>query len=187
MELRGVFAVVGIIAGGAFVLINAGGLLTPGAWVARVVGLALFALAFVSGVVKRRHGRSPNVSQRSTRTYWVSVIAEVVAIPVGATILVRVLHRPELTVLWVVLVVGAHFLPAQLFGVRRVAVLGLVLILIAVGGGMLATAGGISWAPSGAGVTAGMVLLLSVALPETQPRSNRGGPASDLAEFRCNV
>ncbi|MFD1049576.1 FAD-dependent oxidoreductase, partial [Kibdelosporangium lantanae] len=45
------------------------------------------------------------------RVYWTCVVAEVVGFFVGAQVITRVFDRPDLVVVWVVLVVGAHFVP----------------------------------------------------------------------------
>lgn len=85
--------------------------------------------------------------------------------PGGAVVLNRVLDLPELVVLWVVIVVGTHFLPAQMFAIGRYAELGVVLMLLAVGSAAAHLADGLSWVPSLGAVLAGMVLLAFTAIP----------------------
>lgn len=64
----------------------------------------------------------PRPRPGALRTYLLCVAAEVVAIPVGALV-IRALDRPsDLIVVWVVFVVGVHFLPfarVRAAGVRR--------------------------------------------------------------------
>ena len=94
-----------------------------------------------------------------SRTYWICVSAEVLAIFIGAQVILRVLQRPELSLVWVVFVVGVHFVPfARAFSLTRFAVLGAVLMAIAVAGGLvtlLVTPLGSPWT----GVLAGFALL----------------------------
>ena len=91
------------------------------------------------------------------------------AIPVGAQVLLRVLHRPALTPVWVVLVVGVHFLPfARAFRVPLFTWLGAVLITVAVLGGVAtlqvgAVAAGVT------GMIAGVALLVFAVLTRRAP------------------
>lgn len=163
MPLNRIFALVGTAFGAVFVLVNAGGLPTPVAWSARAVGLLLVITDVWFGILRDR-SRPDLLDRRSARTYWLAVAAEVVAIPVGAAVIGTALGRPELVVLWVVFVVGAHFLPARAFGIGRWAALGLVMMAIAVVFAVAALAFGPVWAAAGA-VLAGLAMLGSVALP----------------------
>jgi hypothetical protein len=152
-----VFACVGIGFGLLFVLLNAGDL--PGGWtvvaLVAAAGLALVAAWF--GVVQRPPGRTLWDASRA-RGYWTAVLAEVVAIPVGAAVLGGPLDHPELTVLWVVFVVGAHFLPARAFGRGAWTALGLALMLLALVGAGATLAVDVVWA-SAAAVLAGVLLI----------------------------
>lgn len=149
---------IGSIGGLVFVLVNAGGL--PGVLplVVRIAGVAAFAAAM--WVVMRRPtpaGDPP--TRQSLRTYWIAVAAEVVAILLGANIINRVFERPELTVCWVVLVVGVHFLPfAKAFDAPVFTPLAWSLIGLAVAGGALALAT-TATAAAATAVIAGFVLL----------------------------
>ena len=61
--------------------------------------------------------------------------------------------RPELVLPWVVLVVGAHFLPmARAFRVPVLGAVGLALVLAAVAGAVLVLALGPGWPVSATGV-----------------------------------
>ncbi|GAA2285810.1 hypothetical protein GCM10009853_046020 [Glycomyces scopariae] len=152
-------ALIGAIGGLVFILVNAGGLPGPLPLILRIAGVAAFAL--VLWAVSRRPGPGGEPpSRKAMRTYWICVAAMVVAIPVGAALINNVLERPELTVCWVVLIVGAHFLPfARAFDAPVFTQLGWALIGLAVVGGAvtLATSG---VAAAGTAVLAGVVLLL---------------------------
>jgi hypothetical protein len=72
------------------------------------------------------------------RVYWICVAAEVVGFFVGNQVLVRVFDRPDLVVVWVVLVVGAHFVPfAAAFHAPTLLVLDWTMIGLTVLGGEL--------------------------------------------------
>jgi hypothetical protein len=149
-------SVIGAVAGLVFVLANAGEL--PAAAAFRVAGV----IAFVLVIVVLRRGPAPEPPQPSRtalRTYLLCVAGEVVAIPVGALV-IRGLDGPsELVVVWVVFVVGVHFLPfARAFGLPVFGVLAWTLIVLAVAGGALTLAVDASAGPWTA-VAAGFVLL----------------------------
>jgi hypothetical protein len=166
---------IGAIAGLVFVLVNAGGFAGPVDVVLRVLGVAAFAAVTWFGVLRPAAGRpGPEPAPGVLRTYLICVAGEVVAIPLGALLLNRVLDRPQLTPAWVVLVVGVHFLPfARAFQVPLFRALGWTLIGVAVLGGALA----LTLTPlavPGAAVAAGFVLLGFAALGGTRP-----GPVPD--------
>lgn len=153
-------SMIGAIGGVAFVLVNAGALDRPISAVVRVAGSVVFAAVVWYSVIRTRNRPAgPRPSSRALRVYWGCVAFEVVAIPLGAQVLIRVFHQPELVLVWVVFVVGVHFLPfARAFGAPLFAVLGVVLIAVATIGGLVtATASplGSPWT----GVVAGFVLL----------------------------
>lgn len=93
------------------------------------------------------------------RSYWFWVIAEVVLIVVGATVLSRS-GRPELVPVWTLAVVGLHFLPlARVF--RMPLLVGAAAGSVAAAAVALpAQALGIAPAPTVAGLLGGAVLLL---------------------------
>jgi hypothetical protein len=154
-------ALIGAIAGLVFILINAGALSGWWALAARGAGVAVF-LAVLWLSVLRRDGETadvPSPSATSWRVYWAMVAFEVVLLPVGVNVLVRLGHS-ELTVPWVALVVGVHFLPfARAFGASVFRVLGLVLIALAAVGGCLAVLVGQDAGTLTAGVGSGVALL----------------------------
>lgn len=169
MHLQRVFALVGIGFGAVFVLVNAAGLSGPWPIVAFAAGAALAAAAVWLGVVRA----TPDTGSwsGSVKAYWLAVSAEAVAIPVGPVVLHRIMGTSDLVVLWVVFVVGAHFLPAKAFGVGRYAELGVTLVLIAVVFTVLRLVGHIESAPATGGVLAGLSLLAFSAMSSRSSRS----------------
>jgi hypothetical protein len=153
-------ALIGAIGGVLFVVLNAGALGSPTSIVLRVVGVAAFALVLWWSVLRPSAGRpGPRPEPSALRTYLLCVVGEVVAIPLGAQVLVRVVGRPELVLPWVVLVLGVHFLPfARTFRVPLFATLAWTLVAIGLLGGVLAVLVGPVLAAT-AGVLAGFVLL----------------------------
>ena len=156
-----IFALVGSVFGAVFVIANAPSL--PAPWSA--LGLVAGAVLLVVAVLRNVAGSPALIEQGtgSARVYWIAVAAEVVAIPTGSLVLNKVIDEPDLVVLWVVFVVGAHFLPAYVFGIGRYGELGLVLIVIAVLFGAIYLAADADWAPRGGAVLAGCALLASAA------------------------
>jgi hypothetical protein len=151
-------SLIGVVAGALFILINAGG--TSAAVAVRIVGVVLVLAALWWGVVRAPASAPAGLSTRAGRIYWISVLAEIVAIPAGASVINNVFDRSELTVLWVVAVVGVHFLPfSRAFGQPMYAWLGSMLILLALAGAAITLATGSDSAPSWFAVTAGVVLL----------------------------
>ncbi len=164
-------ALVGALGGLLFVLINAGTL--PAQFAAPVRGLGALAFAFVlwRAVLKPPHTiPATPPSPGAWRVYWNCVLAGALAIPIGANLLNRVL--PQLTVLWVVFVVGAHFLPfARAFTAPVFTPLAWTLMGLAAAGAALTLT---VWpaAPGSVAVLAGFVLL-GFSASGTGPRSSR--------------
>jgi hypothetical protein len=158
---RGLGALIGAIAGLVFILINAGAL--PRGWSLglRGAGTTLFVAVLWVSVLRRdgEHPDQPSPTAPAWRVYWSMVAFEVVLLTVGVHVLTR-LGRPELTVPWVALIVGVHFLPfARAFGAAVFRVLGLVLIVLAALGGCLAVLVGQDAGTLTAGVGSGIALL----------------------------
>ena len=160
-------SLIGAIAGTIFILVNAGGTGDAAAPI-RIAGVALFVAAVWWGVVRAPSGPLPPApTPQSWRVYRISVLAELIAIPVGANIINRMFDRSELTVLWVVAVVGFHFLPfAKAFGAPVYRWLGVAMILLAAVGTLITLAFDMSAAPAWFAVGAGVALLsFSIAGP----------------------
>ncbi len=133
MHLSRIFTLIGIAFGAMFVFVNAGDLPDPWPLVARISG-GVAAIAAIWSGMTRPTPTTPAPDAQALRAYWMALAFELIAIPVGAMVLNIVFDRPELVVLWVVLVVGAHFLPANAFGVPHISLLGGVLIVMAIAG-----------------------------------------------------
>ena len=154
-------ALIGAIAGLVFILINAGALRDPWSWALRATAILAFAVVVWLSVLRRDRTHRDRVSPSAAawRVYWAMVAFEVVLLPVGVNVLVRG-DRPELTVPWVALIVGIHFLPfARAFESSVFGVLGFVLIGLAVVGAVLALLVGEEAATLTAGVGSGIALL----------------------------
>lgn len=159
MRTRPIGSIVGAIAGLVFVLVNAGAVTASLLW--RIAAAVAFA-AVIWFVVLRGPDVEPEPpSREALRTYGISVVAMVVAIPVGARILSDVLDKPNAVLVWVVFVVGAHFLPfAHAFRLPVFRWLAASLIVVSIIGVVPTLASNSATAAGGTGVAAGFVLLL---------------------------
>jgi hypothetical protein len=151
---------VGAFFGALFVVLNAGLLGTVGHLVAALLAVACGATVVVAYLRVRRATGEVGMFPL-TRSYRLIVAIEVVALFGGALLLGRL--APQLSVPWVVLVVGVHFLALArwwLVGARPFLVLGSVLTVIALVGGAIGLLGGTAPVTSFvAGVGAGVVML----------------------------
>lgn len=153
---------VGAVFGTLFVVLNAGLLGPVGHLVAALSALGCAATVVAAWVRRRRATGAPGAFPL-TRSYRVIVAIEVVALFGGTTVLGRV--APQLSVPWVVLVVGVHFLALARWwrpGARPFLGLGAVLTLLALAGGTVGVLSGAASAPLAAfvaGVGAGVVML----------------------------
>lgn len=146
----------------AFVLINAPAL--PGPWPMRaaVAGTAL-AVAVAAWILLRRPDPAPRPRRHALNVYWRWVGIEAAAIFVGARSLMW-LDAKQFGVIWVIAVVGVHFLPfARAFRRPSYRGLGIVLITLALLGAWATAALGTTGAGL-AGVAAGAVLLVFAAV-----------------------
>ena len=153
-------SLIGACGGLAFLLFNTGSLPVALAWTIRALGVVAFvAVIWYAVLHPERRGMVDRPGAASMRTYWLAVVGMVIAIPLGSLVINRVLDRPALTLPWVVLVLGAHFLPfARAFRAPIFAQLGLALIALAVAGAVVALlvdARAVTWLA----VAAGFVLL----------------------------
>ncbi len=169
---------VGVVAGLVFVTVNAGGLPDPWPVVLRIAGVVAAAAVAVV-IVRARVVDATPPSPRAIRIYGWCVTAMVVAIPVGASLLNGPIDAPELTVVWVVAVVGAHFLPfAAAFDAPVFRPLALALLAVAAAGAATTLVTGGEEPAAATAVTAGFVLLGFAALGVRAPASEsaRGRP-----------
>lgn len=161
MRSERIGSLIGAVGGLTFVLVNATALPAGAAWVARVLGVLAFLAVLALVVVRNRPGAgidSPP-SRRQIRVYGTSVTAMVLAILLGARLL-ALLGRTDLVVLWVVLAVGAHFVPfARAFELPFFARLGWLLVGLAVLGAVLTLLTRLAPVPGATAVLAGLVLL----------------------------
>jgi dipeptide/tripeptide permease len=168
---------IGAIAGLVFVLVNAAAVPWTSVW---RVAAVMAAVAIVWFVVVR--GPAVDVqppSRAAIRTYGISVTAMVVLIPVGASVITNVLEKPNAVVVWVVFVVGAHFVPfARAFDLPVFNWLAASLVLVSVVGAVPTLASDSAVAAGWTGVAAGFVVLLFAAVG---PRLTRTGAEAPLA------
>lgn len=142
-----------------FVFVNSAAVPATSVW--RVLAVVA-AIAIIFFVVVRGPSIEPVPPSRSAvRTYGISVTAMVVLIPVGASIINNVLEKPNAVIVWVVFVVGAHFLPfARAFDLPVFAWLSAGMMLVAVIGAVPTFASNSAVAAGWTGVAAGFVVLL---------------------------
>lgn len=170
MRNRPIGSIIGAIGGLLFVLLNAAAVpLTPIWW---VLGVAAFAGTIWFAVLHGGTTVQQPPTRTALRTYGFAVLAMVIAIVAGARVL-NLLDRPNAVVPWVVLVVGAHFLPfAGAFGIAIFRLLALSLILVAVVGGVATLMHDDATAAGWTGVVAGFVLFLFAAIGPRLTSSN---------------
>ncbi|KQQ41898.1 hypothetical protein ASF50_13500 [Nocardioides sp. Leaf307] len=162
-------------AGGALFVWNAAGDLAATTWL-RAAAVALLVLTVGAALVARRGrgGGGAAPPRSAVRTYGWSVTLMAVAIVVGARAWVA-LDLEAVVLPWVVLVVGAHFLPfARAFGAPVFTRLGGLLVLVG-GAGAVAAGLGVGDAAPVAGLLAGLALLASCLTAEV--RGHDPGPA----------
>lgn len=156
-------SMVGATGGLVFVIDNAGEFADPWRLMVRLLGIAV-AIVVVAIVMRTPVRESGAPSPNARRIYGWSVLAMVVAIPLGNVLLYGPLGAPEFTVLWVIAVVGAHFLPfASAFNAPIFRPLGLTLLALAAIGATATFIIGTSDTASLTAVVTGFVLLSFVA------------------------
>lgn len=175
MRTRPIGSIVGAIAGLVFVLVNAGAI--PASLLWRVAAAVVFALVIWFTVLRGPEAEQTPPSREALRTYGISVVAMVVAIPVGARILSDALDKPNAVLVWVVFVVGVHFLPfAHAFHLPVFRWLAASLVVIAISGAVPTLASNGAAAAGWTGAAVGFVLLFFSGIgphlsrtPKTQP------------------
>lgn len=169
MQSRPLGSIVGVIAGLAFVLINAGSVPWSPVWrIAAVVAAAAIVWFVIVNGPEVTHAPA---GREAVRTYGFAVTGMVVAIVLGASFIGNVLEAPDTVPIWVVFCVGAHFWPfASAFALPVFRVLAAALMLVALVGAVIvpftpddSTAGSVA-------VIAGFVLL---AFSDIGPRLTR--------------
>jgi hypothetical protein len=134
-------ALVGAVGGLVFVLVNAGA--TDGPWPLVLRGVAVVAFLATVVLVLRAPalGSGTEPSAEQMRRYWLTVLAEVVAIPVGNLVLRNVFDLADAGLPWVAVVLGVHFVVfARIFPGAGFLLLGVVVTLCGVVGLVLVVA-----------------------------------------------
>lgn len=158
MRTRPIGSIIGAIGGEVFVLVNAGAV--PASVVWRVTAAVAFAAIAWFVVVRGPEIDQAPPSHAAMRTYWFSVAALVLAIPVGAAVISNVIHKPNAALVWVVFVVGVHFVPfSRAFGLPVFGWLSVSLIVVAAVSAVPTLAYNSAVAAGWCGVVAGFVLL----------------------------
>jgi hypothetical protein len=166
-------SIIGAIGGLVFVLVNAGAI--PGTVYWEVAAVAAFLAIAYFVVLRGPRVHQPAPSRSALRTYGICVAAMVVAIPLGASLITNVLDKPDAVPIWVVFVVGVHFLPfARAFHLPVFRWLAVALMLVAALGTTLLLVSDDAAAAGWTGVIAGFVLLFFSAVgPRSRPQSSR--------------
>lgn len=158
MRTRPIGSIIGAIFGLAFVLTNAGAVPASLFW--RTAGAVAFAAIIWFVVLHGPEVDQAPPSRAALRTYGISVAAMVVAIPIGANVISNVLDKPNAALVWVVFVVGAHFLPfAGAFHLMHFRWLSASLVVVSIIGAVPTLASNSATAAGWTGVVAGFVLL----------------------------
>lgn len=160
MQSRPLGSIVGVIAGLAFVLINASAVPWSSAWRIAAVFAAAAIVWFV--VVKGPDVTHEPATRQAIRTYGLAVTGMVVAIVLGASIITNVLDAPDTVPIWVVFCVGAHFWPlASAFALPLFRVLAAALMLVVLIGAIVIPFTPDDITAGWAAVVAGFALLAS--------------------------
>ncbi|MEO6881275.1 MAG: hypothetical protein ABI181_10075 [Mycobacteriaceae bacterium] len=180
MRTRPVGSLVGAIAGLVFVLVNSGAV--PGSLLWRAAAAVAFVAVIWFVVLRGPEVEQAPPSRDAVRTYGFAVVAMVVAIPVGARILSDVLDRPSAVLVWVVFVVGAHFLPfAHAFHLPVFRLLAASLVVVAIIGAVPTLTSNSEAAAGWTGVAAGFVLLFFSAAGPHLSRSSAARSAGSVS------
>lgn len=173
MRTRPIGSLIGATAGLVFVLVNAGAVPASILW--RIAAAVTFVAIIWFVVLQGPQAEQVPPSREAMRAYGISVVAMVVAIPVGARILSNVLDKPNAVLVWVVFVVGAHFLPfAHAFHlpVFRWLSLSASLVVVSIIGAVPTLATNSATAAGWTGVAAGFVLSFFSAAGPQLSRTN---------------
>jgi hypothetical protein len=170
-------AIVAVGFGTGFIIGNSGGLTSPWPLILRVAAIvAAVALLIATFRAGRRVGPTTTAAAPSSsfmgRGYWLVVLVEAIALFGGLFVINGVLHRSEVAVAWVALVVGLHFYGlGWVWHTPLYHWLATGMTLLAVAGFILYFAGAGAAAISlVAGVGSGVALYLAVLWPLLQTR-----------------
>lgn len=163
MSNRPIGSILGATGGLVYVQVKAGDV--PGSVVWRIVSAVAFIAIIYFVVVRGPRVEQPRPSRSGIRIYALCVVAMIVAIPVGAAILTRVLNQPQVVTPWVVFVVGAHFWTfASVFRLPLLRWLAVSMIVVAVIGAIVTLRLQSAEAAGWTGVAAGFVMLFFAAI-----------------------
>lgn len=136
MTSRPLGSIVGVIAGLAFVVINASEV--PGSSMWRIAAMLAAAAIVWFVIVKGPAVSHEPASREAIGTYGFAVTAMVVSIVLGASVITNVLEAPDTVPIWVVFCVGAHFWPfASTFALPVFRALAAALMLVALVGAIV--------------------------------------------------
>jgi hypothetical protein len=160
-------ALIGAGFGAIFVLVNAGDPVpSPVGTTLRVLaGAALLVVLALSALLARKPvpphlGRNPDGRPMFGRGYRLIVVAEVVLLAAGMTVIRLIDAPPQANVAWIATVVGAHFLAlAAVWAQRSIAVVGGVQTVLGLTGLVLLATPAAAWVPLISGVLSGATLL----------------------------
>lgn len=160
----------------AFALLGAAQLLAPWIVLVRITAVVFFLVVVYAAVLRPWSRPSSQLwpSGVTLRVYRLSVLAELLAIPIGIAVIANVLHRPSLTLPWVVLVWARTSSRSLAFGIPRLVRLALVLIVVALVAGIATFADGAAVA-AWTSVVAGGTLLAG-----TLASARRSAPSMGL-------
>ncbi|MEU4390251.1 hypothetical protein [Kribbella sp. NPDC023855] len=130
--------VVGASFGLVFVILNTQRLGTPGRPIAVALAVVAMAIVLASFVRTLRQGKPERPENQSARGYFVIVALEVVALFGGLAVINKV--EPSAVTPWIALVVGLHFVAFSIWwlrGQREMLAIGLLMVALAVVGGVL--------------------------------------------------
>jgi hypothetical protein len=103
-------ALVGLVGGLLFVVVN--GFVLPTPWSGVVMGLALLVALLATRTVLRTapDPEAYRPDSRQMQAFWITIALEVAALVGGGLVLNQVLHVPEASLPWISLVLGVHWL-----------------------------------------------------------------------------
>jgi MFS family permease len=103
-------ALIGLVGGLLFVVVN--GFVLPTPWSGVVIGIALLVALLATRTVLRTapDPEAYRPDSRQMQAFWITIGLEVAALVGGGLVLNQVLHVPEASLPWVSLVLGLHWL-----------------------------------------------------------------------------
>lgn len=103
-------ALVGLVGGLLFVVLNGPVLPVPWSTIAIAAGVVLFLFTVRTVLRTPRDPAAYRPDERQMQAFWITIGLEVAAIFGGSFVIVRVLDRPDVSLPWISLVLGVHWL-----------------------------------------------------------------------------